>query len=170
MHSRIFQLSTEPIHTSDYISEYHYDCEHWFFDIADYVCSHRAERNSDIEWLKQCYKGITFGTDEHGEYLIVENKAEYFQPKFDKFKTVLVENFQNCTLEQFIKGYNQALFMLNDAHNDKYGFYADVSGKINMWDNEICNIDSELYTFDGFVRDAISNQKYYIGGTLDYHW
>lgn len=151
MHSRIFQVSLEPIEKEDYIEESTY-WDHWFVgEIADYVVD--SDRNEDIDWLKDCCNGLTFGTDDNGKYFIVRNKEEYFKKKFKRFKNA-VDTIKSCTLEEFTKEIF-AVWELKNAYEERFGFYVDADG--------------ELLNFDNFIRLCIVNEKYYIGGTLDYH-
>lgn len=152
MHSRIFQVSKEPIEKEDYIKEDNYIYEHWFLNsIADYV-SDNCDRNVDIRWLQDCALGFTFGTDDNGEYFIVNSKEEYFKSSFEGFKKAL-EALHNISIEQFVSYVN--IYGLNTYYNEKYGFYIDI--------------DDELMTLDSFVRYCNNGEKYYIGGTVDYH-
>lgn len=157
MHSRIYQISKTPIDECDYIEESHY-YDHWFVgSIADYV-NDRTDRNDDIQWLKDCYeeRGISFGVDDNGEYFIVEDKIQYFTPKFEAFQKALRE-LSTSTLDDFVNGKSgYPLYSLKSAFNEKFGFYVD---------GEDINTES----FDGFVRYADVGVKYYIGATIDYH-
>ena len=45
---------------------------------------------------------------------------------------------------------------LDQAVEDQFGFYVDADG--------------ELMTFDAFIRRCAINEKYYIGGTIDYNF
>ena len=156
MHSRIFQLSSEPIKKENYITESNY-YDHWFATgWADYV-SDDCDRSEDIEWLQECVNGIVFGQDEQGEYLTVESKTAYFSRKFEAFKTILNE-IKDCTLEEFSMDINMdmKMYRLKQSYVDKTGFYVDVDG--------------QLQTFDEFVRYSEIGDKYYIGGTVDYHF
>lgn len=152
MHSSIFQVSETPIEKSDYIRESDY-WDHWFTNThADYVAE--SDREEDIKWLKEIgYKGIEFGEDEHGEFLIVTSKTDYFAKKFMRFATALAD-ISKMTLADFASA-RASIWKLEDAFEDKYGFYIDV--------------DDELLTFDEFVRYCGNGDKYYIGGTVDYH-
>ena len=155
MHSRIFQVSTKPIQEVDYIEESDY-WDHWFTrEWADYV-SDDCDRNDDIGWLESCYgkKGIEFGTDDNGEYIIIKSKQEYFADKFKQYAEVL-DKLKQYTLDDFVNGFHE-MWSLKNLYEDKYGFYADADG--------------ELMTFDNFIRECETEEKYYIGGTLDYHW
>lgn len=152
MHSRIFQVSMEPIEKENYICEADY-WEHWFTrEIADYV-SDDCDREGDIERLGNIAKGYFVGKDDNGEYIIVTNKEEYFSYAYVKFMEAL-NKIGKPTPEEFTN--RISLWDLNQAMEDKFGFYVDVDG--------------ELMTFDSFVRRCVINEKYYIGGTLDYHY
>lgn len=151
MHSRIFQLSKKP---EDYIDSGYYDYDHWFTNsVADYV-SDGCNRDEDIKWLQNCVNGITFGKDEDGEYLIIENKNEYFAKAFARFK-VLLNDIKDCTIEDFAKGI-QEIWIMKNLHEEKWGFYVEVN--------------DELMPFDNFVRVYNKKEKFYIGGTVDYHY
>ena len=154
MHSRIFQVSLKPINESDYKTEFDYiDVDSWFLrSIADYV-NDNTDRDDDIDWLISCVQGIDFGKDEFGEYFIIRNKCDYFERSFIEFKDTMLK--MNCTLEEFSKGLPQ-MYLIQNAYNDEYGFYADVDG--------------ELLTFDSFIRLCVTDEKYYIGKTIDYHY
>ena len=150
MHSRIFQVSMNPINKREYIYEGDY-YEHWFTrEIADYVSDH-CNREEDIKWLTDDARGYLVNKDDDGEYLVVTNKEEYFAPAYEKFMKALNE-IGNPTLEEFTNGID--LWYLKDAAEDKFGFYVDADG--------------ELMTFDAFIRGCVTNEKYYIGGTVDY--
>lgn len=154
MHSRIFQISKKPVFIEDYIEESNY-WDHWFLNsVADYVSEH-CDRNDDIQWLKDCYasKGIEFGADDNGEYFIVKNKQAYFKNSFDKFMET-IDKIKDYTIDDFAKGFFE-MWLLKDAYEEKYGFYVDL--------------DSELLSFDSFIRCCNTEEKFYIGGTLDYH-
>lgn len=152
MHSRIFQVSLDPIEKANYITEGDY-YDHWFTNsIADYV-SDDCDRDEDIKWLKGCVNGISFGADDNGEYFIVESKELYFEKSFIAFKEVL-DKLNKYTLSDFSQGIFE-IYHLNISYEDKYGFYIDADG--------------ELMTLDEFVRGCVEKEKYYLGGTCDYH-
>lgn len=158
MHSRIFQISKQPIDKIDYIEESNYH-DHWFTNqIADYVdgCT---DRESDIGWLKSCYnnQGLSFGADDNGEYFIVEDKNRYFEPKFERFQKTLQE-LSAATLEDFVSDKSGLqMYSLKEAYDDKFGFYVDSE-------------ETFLVSFDEFVRCSEAGIKYYIGATIDYHF
>ena len=152
MHNRIYQLTPEPIDADEYVSADEF-CDHWFTNsIADYV-SDDCDRKSDIERLKNT-KGCHVASDEHGTYLEVYSKEEYFVGAFARFSHAL-EKIKNCTLSDFIQGLD--MWNLKYSYEEKFGDY-------------IYKDDGSLITFDEFVRCATIGQRYYIGGTVDYHW
>ena len=153
MHSRIYQISKTPIDRDDYIDEGHY-YDHWFTNsIADYV-NGDTDREDDINWLKSYANAISFDSDDNGEYFIVTSKEEYFKEKFEAFHKFL-DIVKGYTLQDFASGIYE-MWGLKDAYEDKFGFYVDADG--------------ELMNFDSFVRRCVINEKYYIGGTIDYHF
>lgn len=153
MHSRIFQVDSKPINKEDYIEESTY-WDHWFVNsIADYV-NDNCDRNDDIQWLKDCAKGYSIGCDENGEYLIIENKEEYFKNSFERFKELL-DKIKDSTIQDFTKGIFE-MYGLKNAYEEKFGFYMETDGY-------------GLITMDSFIRDFPEDVKFYIGGTIDYH-
>ena len=159
MHSRIYQISINPIHKYDYIDESNY-YDHWFTNsVADYV-NGDTDRADDIEWLKSCYdnSGLSFGADENGEYFIVEDKTKYFADKLETFQANLKE-LSAITLDDFaISKYDMQMYRLKEAYEDKYGFYVDDDGGWGM------------NTLDACIRYSENGTKYYIGATIDYHF
>ena len=158
MHSRIFQISKEPIYEEDYIKESRY-YDHWFLgSVADYV-NEDTDRAADIQWLQHCYdgKGLIFGTDEGGEYFIIEDKIKYFTLNFESFQIAL-EELSNITIEGFAsqKSYSN-IYALKSAYEDKCGFYVDGD-------------EFGMYSLDGFIRWSDNGTKFYIGATIDYHF
>ena len=158
MHSRIYQISKNPIDKVDYIEESHY-WDHWFIGaIADYV-NEDTDRTNDIEWLKECYgnEGLSFGTDDDGEYFIVTDKAEYFAKRFKTFQKTLKE-LSELTLDDFASGKSSMqMYTLKAAYDDKFGFYVDGD-------------DTGMETFDECIRSSSNGTKFYIGATIDYHF
>lgn len=153
MHSRIFQVSTEPIDKADYITESDY-YDHWFtYSIADYV-DEDTDRAADIEWLNDCARGYIIGHDDNGEYLLINNKEEYFKNAFKRFQELL-DKVKGYDINGFINGINE-MWGLKNEYEEKYGFYVQTD-------------DNGLITLDEFIRVCEENQKYYIGGTIDYH-
>ena len=158
MHSRIFQISTQPIHICDYIEESKY-YDTWFTNsYADYVDGD-TNRTEDIQWLKECYegKGLTFGADDNGEYFIIEDKVKYFLSSFEEFQKTLKE-LSEVALDDFITHKaGLKVGQLNTAYQDTCGFYVD-------------DLDYGLCSLDYFIRSNVNGTKYYIGATIDYHF
>lgn len=158
MHSRIYQISKEPIYKCDYIEEDYYH-DHWFTNsIADYV-NGNTDRDDDIKWLKDCYEkyDLSFGVDGNGEYFVVNDKTKYFAQNFEEFQKALKE-LSSATFDDFVSGKcGIFLYRLNEAYNDKFSFYVECEG---------CGCE----TFDEFMRYAEVGTKYYIGATIDYHF
>lgn len=158
MHSRIFQISKNPIDKEDYIEESHY-WDHWFTNShADYV-NGDTDREDDIKWLKNCYenRGLIFGTDDNGEYFIIEDKTKYFAPKFEEFQN-LIKQLANSTLDSFATTkLDMDVYRLKAAYEDKCGFYVDGE-------------DCDLCSLDDFIRWNDNGIKFYIGATIDYHF
>lgn len=157
MHSRIYQVSTQPIDKSDYIKEsFFYD--HWFLnEVADYVDA-ETDRQDDIEWLKDFCEtgGITFGADENGEFFIIVDKNKFFEWKFKAFKDAL-QKLSTMTIDEFVADINNLdMYEMRQAYDETHGFY-------------VCDND-DVKTLDELVRFAKTDTKYYIGATIDYHF
>lgn len=158
MHSRIFQVSSEPIQEDDMIQEYRYE-DNLMNGIADYVAkqTQSEEVKADLEWLAQACKGIQ--VDVNKRTLIVTSKAEYFEQKHEQFKE-LAEKFSTISLEDFIStkaGFD--FYDLKSAYEDKHSFYIDDN-------DEYCG----LAPMDNWIRYAEENKVYYIGSVFDYHF
>ena len=154
MHSRIFQVSTNPINETDYIDECCY-WDHWFInEVADYVAN-STDRDGDIEWLMEYSKGIIISEDENGKFLIVTDKEKYFKNAFENFQEA-INKVSKYTIDDFIQSSSYEIWKIKDSYENMFGFYID------------CNDD--LMSLDRFVRLSPINKKYYIGGTVDYHF
>ena len=153
MHSRIFQVSTEPITEENYISEYRYDEYLVGQDGIDYVVESES-RTDDIEWLKN-HKGLEITENT----IKVVSKKEYFEKSFEEFQEY-VEKFSNYTIEDFMNPQNWLdFYRLKDAYDDQNGFKIDDN-------DEYFGITS----LDNFVRNVEEGKTYYIGKTFDYHF
>lgn len=158
MHSRIFQISKEPIRPENYIK----GCHEWFVNsIADYAVVSDS-REFDIRKLAQV-SGINVHNSD--EYFIVDS-GKYFEKKFQEFENHIEEVKQLTNIGSFIGDGNNpyalgyCLSVLMGDYDDKYGYYVSLSDDSNC-----------LLTLDYFVRFvAEAGCKYYIGGVLDYHF
>lgn len=160
MHSRIFQITKERMPENEWISADDY-YDHWFTrEIADYV-DDDVDRESDIEWLLNCYDGVF---ERNGNQIKVVNKIKYFEKKYDEFIRLLnelkympIEAFAGNETEKCQTSYK--MYSLESAYNEKFGFYVDDCGE---W--------AGLDTFDSFMRTTENGNVYYVGGVVDYHW
>jgi hypothetical protein len=160
MHSRIYQLSKEPVFECDYIGE----SDFWesLPYGADYV-NENTNQKQDIEWLVGTYSkfNLTFGEEilenSSGEketcyYLTFpENfKYNYFSERFKELRT-LINDFTLTDFCHSIKTYQ-----IKSLIEDRYGFRV---------------YDGWEISFDYFVRELPDQEiKYYIGKTIDYHF
>ena len=161
MHSRIFQISKYPIKEEEYAEACHYCENHTVLGFSDWT-SDDSNRTKDIEWLKKPAEGA-FNFKEDGSF-IVADKKKYFGAKYRAFKEQLRQIQAHLTPEYFSENSHSAkrdisleMYLLNDAYNETFGFYADFDG---------CGV----ITMDEFVRNAEEGETYYIGGTVDYHY
>ena len=158
MHSRIFQVSEEPISKDNLINKDKYN-ENFVGSIADYVSEveYESEQIEDLKWLSKATEGIKVDI-EKGTITII-SKRMYFDEKHDKFKSIL-EKLQDITLEEFITTDNSFdMYELKKAYENEYGFYID--------DN---NEHFGLIPLDNWVRNAEENKVYYLGTIIDYHY
>lgn len=156
MHSRIFQISDNPIEKEDYLTEDHIlENTSFLGGIADYV-TEDTDREEDIEWLLDCLGGMPFTYNEEEQSLIFHRgfKEAYFRNDYDKF----VEMMKYLTMEKFMD--QNFVFDVNMLLDNKYGFYFYVSYPYGYY---------ELMTMNKFVRVLREEEKYFLGGTLDYH-
>lgn len=157
MHSRIYQVSKEPI--KEFIDEYRYE-DNFVGRHADYVdlVEHESEDYiSDLKWLQNATKGLEVNLKK-GTVKVL-SKKDYFEEKHEQFKEYL-KKLQDITLADFTSRKNRFdILDLESAYNDKYSFYVD--------DND------EYYgitTLDDWVRSVEENETYYIGSIFDYHF
>lgn len=151
MHSRIFQLSEVPVDKEDYITEDEF-IDGFVGMIADYVSSD-TDRREDIQWLCSALKeyGIIYDENEESIIFLEGFKKKYFKERFEKLRTTL----QNMSLEEFSSD-SLAAFELASLIENRFSFYVYYE---YTWQS-----------LDNFVRSELKEgQKYYIGGTLDYH-
>ena len=158
MHSRIFQVSENPI-TENFKHEYDYE-EGFVGRIADYVSevTYKSEDYiNDLKWLQNVAKGVKVNIKEGT--ITVTSKKEYFDEKHDNFKELL-QKLQDITLEEFIEDKSFLdMYELKKNYDNEYGFYIDDN-------NEYCG----LTTIDNWMRSAEEGKTYYVGSIMDYHF
>ena len=155
MHSRIYQISENPIEEENLIEEYRYDEWHH----ADYVVKETSETDieSDLEWVQTANKGLQVNKEK--KTITIVSKKEYFDEKHDKFKELLAK-LEDITLEEFISTKKHFVIEdLKDAYENKYGFYVDDNDEY-----------IGLTNLDNWVRNAEEGKEYYIGNIFDYHF
>lgn len=159
MHSRMFQLSLEPIEQDGYIDDYTiYSLEHSDFNaIADYV-KETEDRKEDLKWLASAIEPYGAKVDIEKETVFIPQgfKLNYFQEVFQLFK----EKLNELTLEVFacmdVK-HSLTLHQLETLYNNRFGFYIYLDYP---------------QTLDEFVRDLVEKPEgvlFYVGNILDYH-
>ena len=163
MHSRIIQISKEPINEDDYLSEDKY------YDIvcgalADYVDGD-TDRDDDIEWFIGCLgDSISYNKDEQSFTII--DKEKYFDKAFEHFQELL-KKLSDTTLKVFsgigkkeeIYQFTTDMYSLKSTYDDEFSFYIDDNGEY-----------FGMSTIDNFMRNVENNTKFYIGTTIDYHF
>lgn len=157
MHSRIIQLNKNPILKREHITGADFYDHRFNGAIADYV-SEDTDREEDIKWLLSTIGDGMIGSDELGVYLQITSKNKYFEPRYKDFMTS-IETIKSCTLEEFIEDkIHYYWYTAETAYNDKFDMYI-MTEKYG-----------ELLTITEFMRRCEVGVKYYIGGTLDYHY
>ena len=170
MHSRIFQVSKEPINEDDYISESTFYDSSFIGEVADYV-NEDTDRADDIAWLKDYIEGsggIEINEDENT--ITIVDKRQFFERSFNTFKELL-EKLADINIVQFSRtaeqgdlensrfAFSSLMYDLEcEAEGDKFGFY--------IYDDEDYGYPTRL---DEWVRSTKNGDKYYFGATIDYH-
>ena len=159
-HSRIFQITLEPVAPEKFIAEDDFH-DHWFLDsVADYV-SEDVIRFDDTNWLRrQLEKVAQFDTAD--TFAILRGGKEvYFAKAYKEFVAARQETM-TLGLAEFAsgEGFSEPMRIMKDAFNEEFGFYAALG------DSD----DFEIVTLDEFIRSAEIGRRYYIGGILDYHY
>ena len=163
MHSKIIQLETLPIEDVGRIGPDDF-CDHWFTNsIADYV-----DDDYDSEDTLETLKAILSAYPEHVEFFddddgkgVIFHKGfthAYYAGQYGAFREALKALEAKTTLENFCNGdVGQAMYDLNSAFDDEYGYYIQSS-------------DVGLKTLNRFLRYMKPDTRYYFGGTVDYHF
>ena len=161
MHSRIYELSEKPVRETERFG--FTDVPEWFFSqIADYADdTNEVSRENEIQWFQSFFGDLctvdgdklTFDPDTVGKRL--RKRYDIFLEKAEALKNHSYEAFCGKTGAPALE---LALFELNDAYEDRYGFY--------VYEPECCS----LQTVYAWLRDADLSKPYYVGGIVDYHW
>jgi hypothetical protein len=160
VHSRIFQITTTPVEPKDVLSESDFH-DHWFTSsIADYVSTDN-DRTEDIKWLRAQLEPEDVAVfDDTGDSFIVSpgGKEAYFSRSYKVFVEARAKSM-SMGLTEFASGsdFGCAMWTMKNSYDDKFSFYvsSDEFGTISL---------------DEFIRGAEVGTRYFIGGTLDYHY
>ena len=158
MHSRIIELSKEPVLKQERISEA--SIPEWFCNtIADYTDAN-TDRDHDIKWFLSCV-GNYVDVAEDGQSFTFRPKAKkkYFHRQYYAFLDKARE-LTGISIEAFCAetpyDIGMAMYKLNEAYQDKFSFY--------IYHND------ELKTLDEWIRETDLSGSFYFGGSLDYHF
>ena len=161
MHSRIFEISSQPIEAESRLTEY--AVPEWFCgSIADYVDTVREEeREDDMNWLAGRFGGNCERVGDKLEFKEM-TQEDYFRFDYIKFQESLTV-LQACDLESFsgkryLPSLYEAMYQVKSAYEDRFGFY--------VYDRDC----EELMTLDNWVRNMNVSVPSYIGGIVDYHF
>ena len=172
MHSKIFQVSREPIERVDYISEDRY-FDGFVGSIADYVSDDLTDEQRDnyITSLVESLGDAIEYCAAKDSFKVVNKKA-FFDRRFDAWKKRL-DILSKVTPEQFAG--------LEDIKQDQSGLPYDCSvGRLNYECSELysdkfsyyIDDDGEYYgnqPLDSFMRSINNGDEFYFGAVIDYH-
>jgi hypothetical protein len=153
-HNCIFEVSSEKLPSSDWITEETFFDNGFLGSIADYMANLDMEcRNEEISSL-QDYLQNTFEFTRDGEdvriKLLPGGKQKHFKNRFESFK----DKVGNVTLNDFC--FSSVPQTLQELINDRFSFYIYMGGFYK--------------TIDNFIRDINEGEEFYIGGIVDYHY
>lgn len=158
MHSRIFELSKEPIPEHARMC----DCSipEWFYEsVADYT-STRSDRGLDIKWFLEAIAEIVKVEEEGESFIFIpEARKKYFEKQYREFLDKARE-LSDISLDAFVGeteyDIGLAMYKLNEHYRDKFSFYI--------------YFNDELKSLDEWIRETDLSGSFYFGGTLDYHF
>lgn len=160
MHSKIFQLSTEPISKEDYKTADDY-VDTGFMQIADYTDDMDDEdRESCIDWFS---KYLASGAELKNGVLEIKDKKKLLEGQFQTFRKtagllqyVSLDDFCEPEFSKGTEDLGYLMYTLDAAYSDKYGYYVDI--------------DDYPAPLSDFLRRAHNGDRYYIGAVIDYHF
>lgn len=158
MHSRIIELSDEPILAHERICES--TVPEWFYhSVADYTDA-ESDRGHDIKWFLEVVARVV-DVAEDGESFTFKPKAKqkYFERQYHAFLDKACE-LTGISLDAFVGetkyDIGMAMYKLKELFADKFSFYIYYK--------------DELKTLDDWIRETDLSGSFYFGGTLDYHF
>lgn len=163
MHSRIFQVSIQPIEVDDYaVSSDFYDNSG---DFADYIGDEKEgnDRKEDIGNLADTLKDL-FTLDEDGETLTYkgETAMEAFKQAWADH---LREEAAKVTADNILDWYSRygVCAICEETH-----LYTNYRFKIENWNGDFADAASELISY--VAAKMKEGDKLYIGAVIDYHF
>ena len=160
-HSKIVQISTDPIERKDWIVDTNYYDTGFVGSVADYVADVTDdERKACIEYLST-YPMPGIRVVPKSETLVIVSKEEYFRSRWEK-AVATARSIAEMSLVDFAtpKGEN-AIRDMEYYGRDRYSVYVDDTAT---------DFEFGFTYFDDFVRQAKDGDVFYIGGIVDYHW
>ena len=155
MHSRIFQLSNEPISKEDYIGEDFFFEDSFIGLVADYVDGD-TNREEDIQWFIDSLSSYSdyFEYDKDEQSIIFKDgfSKKYFSKRLEKLKELV----NNMTINEFCNN-SMEVYTIENLVENKFGFY-------------VVDHNYVIRSLDDFIRNLTPNEKYYFGATIDYHF
>lgn len=158
MHSRIVELSNEPILVDERLSED--SIPEWFYHtVADYTNAD-TDRNQDIKWFLEhvgsivdvAENGLSFSFKPNAKQMYFRRSYHAFLEKARELTGISLDAFSGETKCDI----GMAMYKLNSFYNDTFGFYIYYQ--------------DELKTLDDWIRETDLSGSFYFGGTLDYHY
>ena len=157
MHSRIFQISQNPI--EDRITEDRY-YDGFVGRVADYVSElDTDDQLNSISWLAGT-PGIEVKNIDGVATITVVDKKAYFAAKLTEFQNAL-KKLEKISLEDFIannRDLDYEVWLAKEAYEEHSSFYVDDYDEF-----------FGLIPFDKFMREADEGSVWYIGTVIDYH-
>lgn len=162
MHSRIFQVSIQPIEVDDYaVSSDFYDNSG---DFADYIGDEQegGDRKEDIGHLADMLKDL-FTLDEDGETLTYKGETAMMAFK-QTWADRLHEESAKVTAENILDWYSRYKVC---ATSKETHLHTDYRFKIENWNGDFADTPAELISY---AADKMKEgDKLYIGAVIDYH-
>jgi hypothetical protein len=103
-------------------------------------------------------EGVAGFTETDAFIILPGGKERYFADAYSKFAYARNKTL-TLGLTEFADGdeYAATVQIMKDSFCEKYGFY-------------VSSDDFDVIEFDNFIRHAETGKKYYIGGTVGYHF
>lgn len=158
MHSRIIELSDEPIMAHERMCEC--SVPEWFYySVADYTNA-ATDRDQDIKWfLEEVVRVVDVSEDGESFTFKPKAKQKYFERQYHAFLDKVCE-LSGISLDAFVGetkyDIGMAMYKLKEHYADKFGFYIYFK--------------DQLKTLDDWIRETDLSGSFYFGGTLDYHF